>query len=313
MYRKRRKIQSFYKPAKSRLGGGFKLIIIAVAILALVSAIITGTILGKTAEKSELESFGRHNLTDFGGVKQPAKDYASLKTVRAEYASSVGVDKSAFKKDVGSSDGGNSVAFKANDKDGNLFFMPQLASKKPLSFNVMASMTAEEAVSAINDNGKVSIAYFYSNALAESDAQLRITKMAEEIAIVSELCSAELFEIALFNLPDESDKVTSVTPYLALLESVSKRTNICVVLSKENMESSGVTRIINATEGYADAYAIDMSGVGNANLGAMIEKCAYFITNYNMRVIVADAEDEVKNETVALLNSYGIDSYEFVG
>ena len=313
MYRKKRKIQSFYKPARSRLGVGFKLIIIVVALLALVSAMITGTVLGKNAEKSELQSFGRRNLTDFGGVKHPAADYASLKTVRAEYASAVGVDKGAFKKDVGASDGGNSVVFKANDKDGNLFFKPELMSKQPISFNVMSAITAEEAVTAVNDSGKISIACFYSNALAESDAQLRILRTAEEIALASELCSAGLFEISVFNLPDESDKVVNVTPYLSLLESVSKRTNICVVLSKENMESSGVTRIINATEGYADAYAIDMSGISNAELGSMIEKCAYFITNYNMRVIVADSEGETKDETVAVLTSYGIDSYEFVG
>lgn len=313
MYRRKRKIQGFYKPSRSRLGGGFKLIIIAVALLALVSAIITGTVLGKNAEKSSLQSYGRHNLTDFGGVKLPAADYAALKTVRAEYVSSVGADKSAFKKDVGASDNGNAICFKTSDREGNIFFRPELMSKTPISFNVMGAMTAEEAVSAVNDSGKVSIAHFHSKALLESDPQLRIMKTAEEIAMLSELCSAGVFEIAVFDLPDESDKVTNVTPYLALLESVSKRTNICVVLSKANMESSGVTRIINATEGYSDAYAIDMSGVGNSDLGQMIEKCAYFITNYNMRVIVADSEGETKEETIAILSSYGIDSYEFVG
>ena len=51
----------------------------------------------------------------------------------------------------------------------------------------------------------------------------------------------------------------------------------------------------------------------NAELGDMIERCAYFLTQYNMRVIVADAEEEIRAETLAILESYGIKSYEFIG
>lgn len=313
MYRKRRKPQSFYGASRSRFSLGFKMLLIVVALLAVLSAVITSAILKGSAEKSGIAAYGRHNLTDFGGVKQPAEDYAALRNVRAEYANAVGSDKAAFKKAVSSAESGNAVAFKVNDGEGNLFFLPSLSSKTVTSFNVMSSMSAEDAVKAVADSGKISVAYFKSRALGEADEGLRIMKSAEEIALVSELCSAGLDEIAVLDLPDDSDKSAYVTSYLSWLETVSRRTNICVVLSKANVEGSGATRIINATEGYADAYAIDMSEVGNASLGAMIEKCAYFITQYNARIIVKNADSEVKTETLVILESYGIKNYEFIG
>ena len=313
MYRNRRKVQSFYGASRNRLGFGFKIIIVAVVILAVLSAVITSAVLSDSASKSSLESFGRHNLVDFGGVKQPAEDYSALRNVKAGYVSAVGSDKSSFKKAVSNMESGNAVAFKINDGEGNLFFTPAVLAKQSVSFNVMSSMTAEDAVKAVSDNDKISVAYFRSRALAEEDRQLSIFKAAEEIAVISELCSAGLYEIAVFDLPDDSDKGTYVSSYLSWLETVSEKTNICVVLSKENVETSGATRIISATEGYADAYAIDMSEVNNASLGAMIEKCAYFITQYNARIIVQDADEVTKNETLTILESYGIDSYEFVG
>lgn len=313
MYRKRRKVQSFYKTSKSRFSGSFKLILAAVALLAVLSAAITGAVLKRSAEKSALDSYGRHNLTDFGGVEKPAADYTALRNVKAGYVSSVGADKSSFKRDVSNLKDGNAVAFKANDKDGNLFFLSELSSKTNISSNVMSTVSAEDLVKAVSDSDKISVAYFYTNAHTENDNQLRILKTAEEIALISELCEGGLYEIALHNLPDDTDKLAYVTSYLSWLEAVCSKTNICVVLSKSNVETSGATRIINATEGYADAYAIDMSEVANKDLGAMIQKCAYFITQYNARIIVADSAEETRNETLAILEAYGINSYEIVG
>ena len=313
MYRKRRKVQSFYGTSRNRFSPGFKLILVAIALLAVISAIITGAVLSNSASKSGLESYGRHNLTDFGGVKQPAEDYEALRNVKAGYANAVGADKSSLKKAISDLPDGNAVVFKANDGQGHIFFASGISAENKLSVNQMSSVTAKEFAEMASGEDKISIAYFYSSALREESEELRILKSAEEISLISELCEAGVYEIAVFGLPDESDKTAYVTSYLSWLEAVGGKTNICVVLSKENIEGTGATRIINATEGYADAYAIDMSSVNNASLGAMIEKCAYFITQYNARVIVTDADEETRNETLAILKSYGINSYEFVG
>ena len=311
MYRRQRKIYGSYGSG-SKLSFGFKMLLVGVALVAAISAFITGAVLSKTASKSAFESFGRHNLADFGGVKQPAEDYTALRNVKAGYANAVGADKQSFKKELAALPDGNAVVFKANDRDGNIFFDTALKSKIGISGNVMSYVTAEDIVNSANAHEKISIAHFYSTALSQPEDSLRAVKSAEELALISELCDAGLYEIAIFDLPDDSDLIPFVTAYLAWIEAESKRTNICVVLSKTNVESAGATRIINATEGYADAYAIDMSEVSNKNLGDMIEKCAYFITNYNARIIVSAATDEIREEAVAILKSYGIDSYEFV-
>ena len=313
MYRKRKKIQSYHKASRGRLGGQFKFIIVAVVALAVVSALITGAVLGKNASKSKLGSFGRHNLTEFGGVKEPAEDYALLSDVRASYVNSSGADRSGFKGGVKDAEDGNARAFKANDGAGNVFFAAEIISKTSTFLTVFSDVTADEITDLISDDGKISVAYFYSSAFGEDDSELGILKSAEELAVISELAKAGVDEIVIFGLPDDSDYSRRVSAYMANLEAVCETANICVALSESDMNGSGVSRLISSTEGYADAYAIDMSGVAKESLGDMIEKCAYFITNYNMRLVLANADGESRTELLALLDSYGIKSYMFVG
>lgn len=313
MYRKRRKIQSYHGTSRGRFGGHFKFVVVAVIVLAVVSALITGSVLGKTASESKLDSFGRHNLTDFGGVKKPAEDYMALADVQASYVNTAGVDRSDFKRGVNDVAEGNAIAFKANDGAGNIFFAAEVLSKADTPMTAFSTVTAEEIANSINGERKISVAYFYSTAFAQEDSGLRILKTAEEVAIMSELASAGVDEIVIFGLPDDSDYSRTVTAYMASVEAACETTNICVALSEINMNGSGASRVISATEGYADAYAIDLSAVASPRLGNMIERCAYFITNYNMRLVLANAEGEARTELLALLESYEIDSYMFVG
>lgn len=313
MYRKRRKIQSYHGTSRGRFGEHFKFVVVAVIALAVVSALITGAVLGKNASKSKLDSFGRHNLTDFGGVKKPAEDYSALADIQASYVNAAGVDRSDFKRGVNDAAEGNAIAFKANDGAGNIFFSADVISKAVTSMTAFSTVTAEEISDAINGERKISVAYFYSTAFTWEDSELRILKTAEEIAIISELASAGIDEIVIFGLPDGAEYVRTVAAYMASVEAACETANICVALSEDCMNGSGASRVISATEGYADAYAIDVSAVASESLGDMIEKCAYFITNYNMRLVLANAEGEARTELLALLDSYGIESYMFVG
>ena len=158
MYRKRRKVQSFYGTSKNRFSPGFKLILVAIALLAVISAIITGAVLSNSASKSTLESYGRHNLTDFGGVKQPAEDYTALRNVKAGYANAVGADKASFKKEIADLSEGNAVVFKANDGNGNVFFVSESSAENGFSVNQMSSLTAKELAEITSGQDKISIA-----------------------------------------------------------------------------------------------------------------------------------------------------------
>ncbi len=312
MYRRRRNDRTRYDGNSSRFGLKFKIILITVIVLAIVSAFITGALLGNKAEKSKYESFGRHNLTSFGGVEKPNADYAALEAIVAYPVTTEGADRQAFKSAVSDVEA-SAVCFKVNDENGNLFFTPSSSVKDKLSYPVLSSVTANELAEVCADYEMISVAYFYSTAMSEQNSEARVLKCAEELALVSELAAAGINEIAFFGVPDETDYLANATPYLAWAESLCERTNICVVLDESDVKGSGATRIISATKGYADAYAIDLSGVSNSELGTMIERCAYFLTEYNMRLIVADSEKTVKEETLAILESYGIKSYEFKG
>ena len=313
MYRKRRKVLNYYNPPRGKWGISFRLILAAIILLAALSGLITGAVLSNNASKSRLSGYGRHNLTEFGGVKEPAADYAELEDLRADYVSISGADKSSFKRSVPDSDDVNAVAFNVNDKNGNIFFNSDVSSAKNLSYNRMSDIKAGEIAEVSKDQGKISVAYFHSVAFAEENEHSRVLKSAEEISIISELAENGINEIIVFGLPGDTESLNLVTSYLSWMHAVCERTNICVVLSAESIENSDAISIINATEGYADAYAIDMSGVSNSELGNMIEKCAYYITQFNMRVLVADANETLKAETLAALEAYKIENYLFVG
>ena len=312
MYRKRRKIQSYRGTSRGRFGGSFKFIVIAVVALAIISALITGVVLGKNAERAGIKSFGRHNLTDFGGVKKPVPNYDELGKLQAHFALPEGDDRHSFKIAVGKADGGNAIAFWVNDGEGRLCFAADILSKTTTSMTAASTVTAEEISDIISDEGKLAVALFTVSSFAEEDNALRLIKSAEETALLSEFSGAGVDEIVLFDLPDDSDLARSVTAYLSGIEAECERANICVALSQTALNGSGATRIINATEGYADAYAADLRGLFANELSEAIERYAYFISNYNMRLIVSDGEQAVKNDTVALLEAYGIESYMFV-
>ena len=304
MYRKRRKIKGYRGTVRVGSKGSFKFIFIAVVAIAIISALITGVVLGKNAEKSEINSFGRHNLNEFGGVDKPAADYAELDRLNGVALSDAGNDRQGFKSAVGDVVGGNAVAFWANDSEGKPFFTGNTSSVAAAS-----SVTAEEIERIIYERGRLSVALFDVISFKEADQGKRIVRSAEEIALLSELVAAGIDEILLFNLPDDSDLSRSVTAYLALTEAECERANICVVLSEIALKGSGAARMINATEGYADAYAADLRGLSVEQLAGAIEKYAYFISNYNMRLIISSGEQANKDSVLALLDAYGIESY----
>ena len=311
MLRRRRRVQNRYNPGRGKKSGRFKLVVILVAVVAVICAVITGLVLGNKAKKSNLESYGRHNLTSYGGVDKPAEDYVALRDIQAMYVDVIGMDKSDFRNSVSNLADGNAVAFKVNDSEGNLFVSFECAEK--ISFQPSNSnITPSEISDVASDEGKVSVAYFYSAATLEENSSVRALKIGEEIALVTELANSGIDELLLFGIKS-ADNMEYVNAYLCLAEAACNRTNICVVLEAEALKNADAVKIISATEGYADAYALDFSGVSNAELGKMIEQCAYFITNYNARILVLDAaEEEIKTEITAILESYGVKSYEFI-
>jgi hypothetical protein len=311
MYRKRRKSQSYRSASRGRSGGSFKFIFIAVTAIAVVSALITGSVLGKNAEKAEINSFGRHNLTEFGGVRKPAEDYAGLGKLQAAYVFDEGGDRHSFKNSVGEAEGGNAVAFWVNDGAGTLFFASEFFTEEEKLVTEASSVTAEEISDIIFDRGKLSVTLFKVSSFSEGERGARIVKSAEETAILCELAVAGIDEIILFNLPDDSDLSRSVTAYLAGIEAECERANICVALSQTELSGSGATRIINATEGYADAYAADLRGLTVEQLADAVEKYAYYISNYNMRLVVSSGEETDNEAKKELFKTYGIESYIF--
>lgn len=312
MYRRRRNVKNRYGNEQSRFGTKFKIILVAVILLASVSAFITGTLLGRRADSSAYESFERRSLTSFGGVEEPEVDYSALGEITAGFAAAENGEISEFRTDVSELSFGNAVAFEVNNKNGDLLVITEKLLETVVITNTK-TLKLPEITELLVDKQKLGVAVFHSTVSYGKDDASRAFNAAREFSIISELDVEGIGEIVIKGISDETDSLAYLKPYLLWINNLCESNIICVALDYSHVKGTGATRIINATKGYADAYAIDLAGLSTAELGDAIERCAYFITNYNMRLIVRGMDAADTEEKIALLDSYGIKSYYFVG
>lgn len=300
MNRRRKKFQG-YRASKGH-GKGFKFIIIASALIAVVSALILGAVLGSRADHNKYAKYERQNLVDFGGVETPEADYADLPVVVGKYVAMDGLGKSSFRSAIRGYMQSSAIVYDVNSGDG-VYFKTDIAG-----VNSLCEMTAEEIGEVLSGEDRYGIACFSVGSLNDVEPE---GKLSVELATISEAASFGVNEIMLFGLPSDTESSKYVGAYLSFVEADLDKTAITVVLSLNDIDTAGASRLISAVKPYADGFAIDMRAVSNAELPSYIKKCAYYITNYNARIIVNDAEGEEREEIEAILESFGIENYVF--
>lgn len=300
MNRRRKNFQSYRAPRGH--GKSFKFIIIASVLIAVVSALILGAVLGNRAEYDKYGKYERQNLIDFGGVEKPEKDYESFPVVVGKYVVMDGLGKSSFRSAIRGYMQSSAIVYDINGVDG-VYFKTDIAG-----INSLCDMTVEEIGDVLSGEDRYGIACFSVGSLNDSTLK---DKLSMELAVISEAASFGVNEIMLFGLPSDTESSKYVGAYLSFVEADLKKTAITVVLSRNDIDTAGASRLISSSLAYVDGYAIDMRTANNNELPRLIEKCAYYITNYNARVIVNDAEGEEREEIEAILSSYGIENYVF--
>ena len=186
------------------------------------------------------------------------------------------------------------------------FRNPALAQKGGVSLNIKSSLSATEIADAARAKGRYSVGLFVTGAFRESDEQLRILKISEEIALLSELAAAGIREIVIVGFPTDSDYVAAVNSYMRQASEVCENVTLGVAISSEDAVSSGISRLVACTEAYADSYFLDLRDVAEGRLASVIEKNAYFLTAYNMRLMLSTGERET---LLAHAASYGVQNY----
>ncbi len=300
MNRRRKKFQSYRAPRGH--GKSFKFIILASVLIAVVSALILSAVLGKRADSDKYGKYERQNLIDFGGVESVEADYTDFPTVVGKYVAMDGIGKSSFRTAIRGYMQSSAIVYDVNGTDG-VYFKTDIGG-----VNSLSDITAKEIDEVLSGEDRYGIACFTVNSLNEDNPA---DKLSLELAVISEAVSFGVNEIMLFSLPSNVERSEYVLAYLSFVKAASEKTAITVVLSLDDVNTAGASRLISTAKAYADGFAIDMRAASNEELPRLIEKCAYYITNYNARVIVNDADGEEREEIEAILASFGIENYIF--
>lgn len=306
MRRKRRRIQ-YYSGDKTTAGLRDRtwFPFVAVAVSAIVLALIVGAILGAVAGGSQKKDVPHRDLIDFGGVEQPEVKYAELPSVQAGWIDLSGLDSSALRQVLKECEAGNAVAFVAYDGKQTVYFNTTLTDKTDAPLVERSEVTAADVVRRTEAEEYYSIALFTVGVHNELDEQLRLIKTSQELALISELASAGINEIILCGLPTDSDDLEGVNRYVRQAFEVAGNTRLGILVSHEDALTSGISRLVGATNAYADSYVLDLRDAENA--GNVIEKNAYFLTAYRMRLMLREAE-----ELPEVIEQYSIESYLLV-
>lgn len=277
-----------------------------IALGAVIVALIVGAVLGGTAERSRLSSFEKKDMVDFGGVEVPERKFRDVLAISGDSVKLMGKSADDVRDAVSQLPEGNAVGFWVFDGADTVYFQSELMGKSNTTLRTGASVTAAELVEAAKDSGRYGVALFVTGAFAEADEQLRILKISEEIALISELATAGFHEIVILGLPSDSETAQQVNGYMRQAHDVCPNATLGVAISAEGADSSAVSRAVASTEAYADCYFLDIRSASVGSVGNLIERNAYFLTAYRMRLLASATE---RDERVAELESYGVHGY----
>lgn len=298
MYRKRRKIRYYNGPAsRERLRDKPWFPYALIALAALVLALIVGSILGGVVDKTGDKVYERKNLYDFGGVKEAAERFADVPSLDADFLSLVGLDSGDIRGELSDLAFGDAVATLLYDGKGGVYYFSDLSG---LALTEHSSVSLAQLAERAQSKGRVSIGIFLTSAFLAEDQAARILKRAEELAILSEIAGSGLDEILIVGLPSDEALSAEVNAYARDVSALlNGRIRLGIAVDgKQN--AADMARVVAATVEYADRFALELVGLSNEELTDAIEKNAYYLTYYRMRVMFDSRE---QHEIVA---SYGV-------
>lgn len=300
MYRKRRKIRYYSGPvSRERLRDKPWFPYAVVALVALVLALIVGSILGGVADRTGGKVYERKNLHDFGGVEEAEERFASVPALDADYMSLSGMDNGDIRSALSNLEFGDGVAVLLYD-DGRVYYSTDLEDTTSVSLTEKSSVSLSTFAERAQGKGKVSIGIFLSSAFFEEGEAARILARAEELAILSEIASSGMDELLLVGLPSDPALAVEVNAYLRELSVLLDGRMRLGVAVDGREDATDMAHTVAVAVEYADRFTLDLRGLSDEELTAAIEANAYYLTCYKMRVMF-DTREQYE-----IVSSYGV-------
>ena len=221
------------------------LIILGVAAACLTAAVLTGLLLGRTAEK-----IPEPDESETVRIPFEPRDVPSVNagTMSAGEVLSLNFEE------------GQTVSVTVRDEQGTVFIRSALLSSLGLSAKEGAP-DASELVSAIHGKGARASLCLYLFAPSAHDDVLRERLYGIEETLLTEICDAEPDEILLFGCPMDADGIARIRTILIRLHERFTRTAFCVCVPYRILtetEGAPYTEYLGCT----DFLGLDLHGAG---------------------------------------------------
>lgn len=307
MRRRRRRIQYYNaEPTRERLRDKPWLPFVLIALAALVVALIVGAILGGIARRTERDGITYGDLADFGGAEAPEKTYESLFPMQADFVTHRGMDARDLENAVEDLPDGNAAGLWLYDGRGGVFYQTSLVNKTAEKLTVHVSLTVDECAELLRDEDRYGVGYFVTGAFEETDKQLRLLTEAHEMALLAELAASGIREVVIVGLPTDAEWAIEVGRYVRQADEVLGNVILGVSVPADG---NGAARLVGATEAFADSYFLDLRALSGETLADAITGNAYYLTYYNMRIMLNEAERE---DALAAVHGFGLSSYQLM-
>lgn len=301
MYRKRRKIRYYSGPtSRERLRDKPWFPYAVIALVALVLALIVGSILGGVADKTGGKVYERKDLHDFGGVEEAAEKFASVPALDADHMSLAGLDNGDIRGALSDLEFGDGVAVLLYDGEGRVYYSSDLEATTSVILTEKSSVSLSSFAERAESKGRVSVGVFVSTAFAEESEAARILARAKEMAILSEIASSGMDELLLLGLPSDPALAVEVNTYLYELSTLLNGRMRLGVAVDGTGDAAAMAHAVAVTAEYADRFVLDLRGLSNEALTAAIEANAYYLTYYKMGVVF-DTREQYE-----IISSYGV-------
>lgn len=268
---------------------------LAIVGLCLVAAVLLTLLVGNLL-KNRLDDETYKKLTSGSEEEQPSVPQTNAK-VRQIKASSY-----MLGDDINNAIGKAAVSVAINRPNGTLAYTSDVSALLGCPRN--EELTLADSIGTLSAYVPYISGVFYPQAFSQPSTDTVYAVAAQETALLREFFYAGGSEILLCNLPLDAEHTDTVILYLKTVKAALPDTAVGVAIPFAIASDAEAWEILATVSKYCDFLAVDLTdqtvtdaepndtGISSA-AQKLLSDCQYFLSEYNMRILLSDAQTEL--------------------
>ena len=263
-------------------------ILLIVAIAAILLTVIIGNVLRLTLNEEDYLS-----LREPPKAPDPPRFTSSVKKLHA-YPYTFGNSLDSVWEN-------SQVSLTVNTPDGTLFYTSPVSAH--LGFSSSSEKELEVNLDRLGEAASYVSGVFYSKAPSLSSSALCDAEAMREAAILREFLREGGDEILLMGLPFKNKEVKTslILSYVKAIKTALEDAPLAVAIPLSALEDDSAHRLLSSLRAECDLLALDLTAAdGSLTPEEWLAKCDYYLSQYDMRLILSDAQDALVEAAMSL-------------